>query len=1042
MSYASSDSSVASLSGTTLTLHSGGTVTITASQGGDSTYAAATDATQSLTIIDDTQQQQTITWGQTIASLTAGSADLNLTASASSGLPITYSSSDEAVVKIVNSTYLQVVGSGTATITATQAGGGQYAAATPVQKSATVSKASQSIVTPAGGTTLPNLTKDNGDFPFAPAVKSVDGSGADTNLTLSYSSGTPSVITVNGTKLEPVGVGTATITVSQPGDINYNAATSKNFTITVTQNTPYTNSFAGLQMWLNGKDINGDDAPDSASDFLAGGKVSSWADQSGKSNTLTQGTSVNQPTWLTAGGLSFDGNDALAKASLPTSLTGNSALTLLVLAENNVTTSQSLFNLGALSGNVDRLGLTTSGSFLYQNDSTSVSQNGNYHLNINSTKSVAVFTRPAGGDFDKGTYFLNGQGKGITLSGAKDATGFAVPTGTPLTLGGTSGAITGKIREVMLYSNALPEYSRKRLEGYLAHKWGSTANLPATHPFKSTAPIFGGSQNIVTNAHTIPVVSSSPTLSFDIGLFTLEEYGIYATSGLPLSYASDDTSVLDVTGGKLEPKGAGTVTITLSQAGDSHFSAASDASFSLTITQDRSQSITFPPIADVNTTVSTIDLSSASASSGLAITFTSTDTDVATVSGSTLTIVGPGTVTIKANQSGGTVSSINYSAAPEVERSFTVTSIGKSLTMIFDSNITLAKNVTYKLRAVLKDGLTGRVVSSPITYSIVSTTGVGGTLGTGSDRDKLTTGNGTGTVRVKASANPTGYESKFAYMDVNVTNDRDQRIMVREGGDSGGLRDLPISRRPVAIGLMFNLAGDSVASRSLSFSVPNSAPVTVVGSGKDAKLVFKKASDGFSKSSFTGDTISFDLTVSNDGTGGYVPVSVTRTINIKKPSKSAFFEDRKLDARYEDVKTAALSRIAAKKGISGEKALALFNSDNYDSDGDGVSNLIERAFGGDSLGNDSRANRPAPVKANDNKEYLSFNRYNSDYQTDMGIEYIVERSADRRTWSTTGVEQHGTAVDLGGGMERVVYRTTTATTAGNTQFIRVRVKAK
>ena len=413
-----------------------------------------------------------------------------------------------------------------------------------------------------------------------------------------------------------------------------------------------------------------------------------------------------------------------------------------------------------------------------------------------------------------------------------------------------------------------------------------------------------------------------------------------------------------------------------------------------------------------------------------------------TVSGSTLTIVGPGTVTIKANQSGGTVSSINYSAAPEVERSFTVTSIGKSLTMIFDSNITLAKNVTYKLRAVLKDGLTGRVVSSPITYSIVSTTGQGGTLGTGSDRDKLTTGNGIGTVRVKASASPTGYESKFKYMDVNVTNDRDQRIMVREGGDSGGLRDLPISRRPVPIGLMFNLAGDSVSSRSLSFSVPNSAPVTVVGSGKDAKLVFKKASDGFSKSSFTGDTISFDLTVSNDGTGGYVPVSVTRTINIKKPSKSAFFEERKLDARYEDVKTAALSRIAAKKGLSGEKALALFNSDNYDSDGDGVSNLIERAFGGDSLGNDSRANRPAPVKASDGKEYLSFTRYSSDYQTDMGIEYIVERSTDRRTWSTTGVELVGSATDLGGGMERVVYRTTSATTAGTTQFIRVRVKSK
>ena len=69
----------------------------------------------------------------------------------------------------------------------------------------------------------------------------------------------------------------------------------------------------------------------------------------------------------------------------------------------------------------------------------------------------------------------------------------------------------------------------------------------------------------------------------------------------------------------------------------------------------------------------------------------------------------------------------------------------------------------------------------------------------------------------------------------------------------------------------------------------------------------------------------------------------------RKPSKAVFFEERKQDARYDDVKTAALSRIAAKRGISGEKALALFNSDNYDSDGDGVSNLIERAFGGDSL---------------------------------------------------------------------------------------------
>ena len=80
-------------------------------------------------------------------------------------------------------------------------------------KNVTVGKADQQIVTSAGATTLPNLTKDNGDFPFPPAVKSVDANGSDTGLTLSYSSSNTSVIDVNGINLEPKGVGTATITV-------------------------------------------------------------------------------------------------------------------------------------------------------------------------------------------------------------------------------------------------------------------------------------------------------------------------------------------------------------------------------------------------------------------------------------------------------------------------------------------------------------------------------------------------------------------------------------------------------------------------------------------------------------------------------------------------------------------------------------------------------------------------------------------------------------------------------------------------------------
>ena len=154
----------------------------------------------------------------------------------------------------------------------------------------------------------------------------------------------------------------------------------------------------------------------------------------------------------------------------------------------------------------------------------------------------------------------------------------------------------------MLYSNDLAEYSRKRLEGYLAHKWGGASNLPTGHPFKTTAPDFGGSQSIVTNVHTI--TGTPPTLSRDIGLFTLEEYNIYATSGLPLSYASDNTSVIAVNNGKLEPKASGTANITLSQAGDTYFTAASNQIFSLKIDGNQSQEITFNTIVDTNTSVS------------------------------------------------------------------------------------------------------------------------------------------------------------------------------------------------------------------------------------------------------------------------------------------------------------------------------------------------------------------------------------------------------------------------------------------------------
>ena len=137
------------------------------------------------------------------------------------------------------------------------------------------------------------------------------------------------------------------------------------------------------------------------------------------------------------------------------------------------------------------------------------------------------------------------------------------------------------------------------------------------------------------------------------------------------------------------------------------------------------------------------------------------------------------------------------------------------------------------------------------------------------------------------------------------------------------------------------------------------------------------------------------------------------------PSKSAYFEARKSDDRYDAVMAKAKGRLPA--GLADSKAEALFNSDNYDSDGDGISNALERAFGGDSLSNDSRNTLPRPIKskpsAYSDHEFITFMMYQDAFNTE-GIEYIIETSYDLRTWDASGATEHSSQ-NLEGGMQQV-----------------------
>jgi hypothetical protein len=159
--------------------------------------------------------QQTITF-PSIAPVTYGVPPFTLSATASSDLPVSFSSSSTNI-SIAGNT-VTVLGTGTATIIASQPGDDTYAAAPSVTNSLVVNGASsglkiQTISFP------PLKPKSWTNAPFALTAK------ASSKLPITYTSSDPTVATVSGAILTPVGVGTTTITAYQVGNTIYNPAT-------------------------------------------------------------------------------------------------------------------------------------------------------------------------------------------------------------------------------------------------------------------------------------------------------------------------------------------------------------------------------------------------------------------------------------------------------------------------------------------------------------------------------------------------------------------------------------------------------------------------------------------------------------------------------------------------------------------------------------------------------------------------------------------------------------------------------------------------
>lgn len=198
----------------------------------------------------------------------------------------------------------------------------------------------------------------------------------------------------------------------------------------------------------------------------------------------------------------------------------------------------------------------------------------------------------------------------------------------------------------------------------------STINLSASNVAGTGNGVLILTINPAVQTITFPPIT---TKTFGDASFALSATG--GASGNPVIYASSNTAVADVVGNTVQINGAGTCMITASQAGNANYLAATDVSQSFTVNQ-ASQTISFGTLASKLITDIPFTLNATGGASGNPIIYVSSNPSVANISGNTVTIMGAGTTTITASQSGNS----NYQAAIDVSQNLVVNLLSQTIT--------------------------------------------------------------------------------------------------------------------------------------------------------------------------------------------------------------------------------------------------------------------------------------------------------------------------------------------------------------------------
>ena len=261
ISFSSSNTNVASISGSTVTILGAGSSVITASQAADGNYSTGTKvATLTVYQLAPTFgifNDLTVNYGDVPVTITAPSSN-------SSG-SFTFSTSDPTIAT-VSGNILTFVGAGNATLTATQAASGNYSS------EAITANIVVNGIAPSIGNML-DITQNFGSAPYTITDPTSTSPGS-----FSYTTSDANVATVVGNTITIVGDGTCIITCDQAAVGNYTSG-SVQFNFTVTDDQIWTGAIS--TDWYN-----------------PGNWLANVVPQNYTGNAVIPSAPVNQP-WLT-----------------------------------------------------------------------------------------------------------------------------------------------------------------------------------------------------------------------------------------------------------------------------------------------------------------------------------------------------------------------------------------------------------------------------------------------------------------------------------------------------------------------------------------------------------------------------------------------------------------------------------------------------------------------------------------------------------------------------------------------------------------------